>query len=737
VRSALKLLACGRFRIGRAYIALVKVLLVAGTLTIAVGSAPPPATAQDTRCAPRETAAGQVSAAIGGSLYCMDLVPIPELSRFNGLVELQPITAGANVSLTRDGHPRHKLVAVIDSLPPPASLGPFRAYVAWAATLSMDSVKRLGVVTAGRTVLGELQHDQFRLLITIEADANTNVPSGKLVLRGTSPGARLMAHRDVTRSGPLGNAPLAPTTSAGHVHSNWPMPPMDPRFPPMAGMAGLEPDVGPMLPKGDTASVPVAQPRQMLSVSHGDTIRLEAGLVRRRIAGRTFLMYGFNKQYPGPLIQVRQSATVHVDFSNALDQPSTIHWHGIRLDNRFDGVPHLTQHPVAPGGRFLYTVHFPDAGIYWYHSHYREEIQQDLGLYGNILVGGERTSDTAPVNRSEILMLDDLLINDAGLIPFGVDTPTHALMGRFGNVFLVNGERAYNLEVDQGEVVRFYLTNVANARPFNVSFGGARMKLVGSDVGRYEREEWIESVVLAPAERIIVDVLFDRPGDYVFANRIQALNHAYGTYYSQIDTLGLVRVRARPAQPDLRTSFQQLRTHTDVVREIDPYRSRFAHGPDRELILSMRVRDVPSVIAAMATGYPVAIDWNDSMGMMNWATTGNQITWVVRDPRAARENMDVSWTFRRGERVRLRVFNDPNVFHAMAHPIHIHGQRLLVIGRNGVPVANHAWKDTALIQAGETVELLVEMNNPGRWMLHCHIAEHLGSGMMMVFEVTK
>jgi FtsP/CotA-like multicopper oxidase with cupredoxin domain len=713
-----------------------KPALTIGTLALVIASPPKALFAQDSRCAPRETAAGQVSAAIGGSLFCMDLVPIPELSRFPGLLELQPITAGANPSLTRDGHPRYRLIAVIDSLPPASRLGPYRGYIAWAASLSMDSVTRLGEVTAGRTELGELQLDQFRVLITAEADVDAKLRNGKIILRGTSPGARLLAHRDVTRSGPLGNAPLTTTAAAGHDHSDWPMPPMDPRVPPMAGMAGLQPDVAPVLPKGDTASIPFAQPRRVLAVNNGDTIRLEAGLVRRKIAGRTFLMYGFNQQYPGPLIQVKQRATVYVDFANALDQPSTIHWHGIRLDNRFDGVPHLTQHPVAPGSRFLYTVHFPDAGIYWYHPHHREDIQQDLGLYGNILVDAERADAMAPVNRSEVLMLDDLLVNDEGLIPFGVDTPTHALMGRFGNVLLVNGEPSYNLEVNQGEVVRFYLTNVANARPFNISFGGARMKLVGSDVGRYEREEWIESAVLAPAERVIVDVHFDRPGDYLFANRIQALNHAYGTYYAQTDTLGTIRVRSQTARPDLRASFQQLRVHSDVVREIDPYRPSFTRAPDRELTLSMRVGDLPPIIAAMATGYPVAIDWNDSMGMMNWATTGNHITWVVRDARAAQENMAVSWKFRRGELVRLRVFNDPNVFHAMAHPIHLHGQRLLVISRNGVPVSNHAWKDTALIQAGETVELLVEMSNPGRWMLHCHIAEHLGSGMMMVFEVT-
>jgi FtsP/CotA-like multicopper oxidase with cupredoxin domain len=692
--------------------------------------------AQSALCPTRQTSAGVISAARAGSLFCMDLVPVPEHAQITALLELHSVTAGATISVTRTGHPRQRLVAVIDSLPPLVPARGQRAYVAWAATLSLDTIIRLGEVRPGRTELGELQLEQFRVFVSAEPGPNVQQRSGSLLLRGTSPSARLLAHRDVTQSGPMGNAPLALDTAATHHHGAWPMPPMDPRMPVMPGMSALRPDVEPFLPvRRDTARIPSAQPRRILQVRDGDTIRLEAGFVRKRVAGKTFLMYGFNQQYPGPLLQVRQRATMYVELINSIDQPTTLHWHGIRLDNRFDGVPHLTQQPVLPGQRFLYTVHFPDAGIYWYHSHYREDVQQDLGLYGNLLVDSERSDAYGPVHRSEILMLDDLLIGDTGPTPFGADTPTHALMGRFGNVFLVNGEPAYRLQAARGEVVRFFLTNAANARPFNVSIDGARLKLVGSDVGRYEREQWVESVVLAPAERAIVDVRFDRPGEYALTNRVRALNHALGTYYQEADTLASIQVGNAQAQPDLSQPFQQLRTNVDVVREIDDYRADFTRPPDRSLVLSMRTGQLPALVAAMATGFPVPVDWNDAMSMMNWSTTGQQLTWILRDATDQRENMSIQWRFRRGQRVRIRIVNDPEVFHAMAHPIHVHGQRLLVLNRNGTPSTNLAWKDTALIQAGETVELLVEMTNPGRWMLHCHIAEHLGTGMMMAFHV--
>src|SRR5581483_5748541 len=167
---------------------------------------------------------------------------------------------------------------------------------------------------------------------------------------------------------------------------------------------------------------------------------------------------------------VQQNSTITVAFVNHLDQPTAVHWHGIRLENRFDGAVGVTQDPVPPGGRFLYRVHFRDAGIYWYHPHVREDMQQDLGLYGNMLVRPANPAAYEPVNREEVLMLDDLLLGNAGLEPYGDETATHALMGRFGNVFLINGEPRYTISVSRGEVVRFYLTNVSNTRPFNLSF---------------------------------------------------------------------------------------------------------------------------------------------------------------------------------------------------------------------------------------------------------------------------
>jgi FtsP/CotA-like multicopper oxidase with cupredoxin domain len=407
----------------------------------------------------------------------------------------------------------------------------------------------------------------------------------------------------------------------------------------------------------------------------------------------------------------------------------------VRLANRFDGAVGVTQAPIAPGDTFTYVVRFPDAGIYWYHPHVREDIQQDLGLSGNMLVRATAPGYYAPVNREQVLMLDDLLVGSDGPTPHGAESPTHALMGRFGNVMLVNGEPGYRLTVRRSAVVRFFLTNSASARTFNVSFPGARMKIVGSDVGKFEREELVSSVVLAPAERYVIDVEFGRAGRVALVNRVLALDHMMGTYAPEVDTLGIVTVDDAPIAPSYRTEFARLRRNADVAAELAPFRRLFSAPPARSLVLTMRAQGLPSSVSSMLVGINAAVDWNDGMAMMNWLATGREVQWVLRDPDSGKENMAIDWRFRAGGVVKIRVFNDPASSHAMQHPLHLHGQRFLVVSRDGVPATNLVWKDTAIIPAGETVDLLVDMANPGRWMVHCHVAEHLGAGMMGVFTV--
>ena len=228
-----------------------------------------------------------------------------------------------------------------------------------------------------------------------------------------------------------------------------------------------------------------SQPSKIIELKDGDTYVLEAGFIEKEIGNRTYEMLAYNGSIPGPLIKVAQGSEVTIIFKNNTDIEQTLHSHGIRLDNRFDGAPDVTQKAIEPGQSFTHKIEFPDAGIYWYHPHVREDYAQELGLYGNYLVTPSDKGYWSAVNREIPLFLDDILIEN-GEINLSKTATDHALMGRYGNIMLVNGETDYNLKVKKGELVRFYITNAANVRPFNFAIEGMKMKLVGADSGSYE-----------------------------------------------------------------------------------------------------------------------------------------------------------------------------------------------------------------------------------------------------------
>ncbi len=686
-------------------------------------------------------------------LYCIELVPVPAAAGASGRVELAYLPNPFTVAALPDGRLQYQPVAYLSRLPPPGSLGPFTRYVAWIAPTTMDSVARLGTVAEGMTSLPPIDLEKFVILVTAEPSGDAASPRGRIVLRGQSPSTRLQppeivqlalgamidtgAHApSVDHSGHAAHGTSAEIKARG-APASWTSVPMLPGLQMLAAEMALRPQVSPWLPAwSDT--LPLVQPSRLVRLDDGDTLHLDAGLVRRSFKGRDVAMYAFNGQHPGPLLMVPQHAEIVVVLRNSLDQPTTIHWHGVRLDNRFDGVPDLTQAPVAPGGRFAYRVRFPDAGIYWYHPHVREDVQQELGLYGNMLIRSPRPDYYGPSNREEVLLLDDLLLTGSGLVPFGAEAATHALMGRFGDVLLVNGEPDYQLEVRRGEVVRFFLTNVSNTRTLNLSFAGARMKVVASDVGPFAREAWVESIVIAPAERYVVHVRFDAPGTTTLVSRVRGLDHLFGRFFAHVDTLGIIHVAEQAAVPDLAAGFDVLRRDSLATADAERHQDQVSRAPDRSLVLFLRRRDLPFItnqLLQLDSIYFAPIEWIGTMPAMNWASDARQVTWVLRDPATGRENMDIDWRFRRGQIVKLRLVSERQSVHAMQHPVHIHGQRFLILAVNGVPTRHRAWKDTVLLPAGATVDLLIEMSNPGQWMLHCHIAEHLSANMMMAFTV--
>lgn len=484
------------------------------------------------------------------------------------------------------------------------------------------------------------------------------------------------------------------------------------------------------------------QAQAMVDLNDGDSYTFTLQSKKQTIAGREIDALTYNGIVPGPTIRVQQGSIVRLTLKNDLDRATTLHPHGVRVENASDGVPDVTQKAIKPGESFTYTLRFPDAGVFWYHPHIDEVMQQNLGLYGNFLVVPTSTSYLSPVNREEILVLQDMLFNGKKPAPFNDGRSSYyGMMGRYGNVLLINGKTDYRLETKKGEVVRFFITNAANARPFRLAIPGAKMKLIGGDNGKYEQEIFVDNIIISPSERAIVEVLFDTPGELNIANDTPIRVSTMGTVHVSNDSVGTSYVEA----------FNQRRTNQDVKASIDPLRQLFSKQPDKTLDLGFNMMGNGGMMGGngmmghgmMGSGGMMGsssdssdgIEWEDQMGSMSAQMTAVTAGWMITDKETGKTNDKINWSFKQGAYVKIRINNPNTGMHPMQHPFHVHGQRFLVLSENGKANANMVWKDTALLPAGTTIDILIEMSNPGQWMMHCHIAEHLESGMMLNYEV--
>jgi FtsP/CotA-like multicopper oxidase with cupredoxin domain len=534
----------------------------------------------------------------------------------------------------------------------------------------------------------------------------------------------------------------------------------------------------------DPSGLPKALRPGLLELAHGDTLDLRVGPVAKRLGDTTVRMLGYNGSIPGPTLKVRQGTEIVVHVENHGDLDTTVHWHGLRLENRYDGVPHETQAPIPVGGEFTYRIQFPDAGLYWYHPHIREDYTQELGLYGNILVVPAEPDYWPPADRELVLTVDDLLLEDGKIAPFSRTETSYAAMGRFGNVFLTSGDPDLELSAKAGEVVRLWLTNTASTRVFNVALPGATMKLVGGDSGRVEHQELVSEVLLAPSERAVVDVLVERPGELTLEHRTP----------DQTYRLATVAVAGEPIASTAAGEFQVLRRAPELEAERPQLDAWLAAPPDKVLALVAQMDDpaampegagpvtyacpmhpevvsdqpgrcpkcgmkllVTNAMPAAAAGHDHGamdhgahahhdmghgtadgIEWEDDMVEVNRLTTTATMHWKFLDRTTGTDSPAIDWRFTVGDRVKIRLVNEMDSDHPMHHPFHLHGAgRFLVLSRDGVVEPNLVWKDTVLVRTGQVVDILFDVTNPGLWMAHCHIAEHMQSGMMFSFNVAR
>src|SRR4051794_7226228 len=320
----------------------------------------------------------------------------------------------------------------------------------------------------------------------------------------------------------------------------------------------------------DPTGLEPAGPPADVPLSDGDDFPMRIGPVAGRVGADTVRMLAYNGSVPGPTLRVAQHSEVTVRVCNDGDDEATVHWHGLRLDNAYDGVPYETQQPIPIGGEYTYRLRFPDPGLYWYHPHVREDHGLEMGLYGAIVVDPAEPDYWPPADRDLVVTVDDVLIEDGAIAPFSRTGIDHVAMGRFGNVLLTAGRTDWTAAVRTGGVVRLHLVNTANTRLFNVAVAGAPMKLIGGDSGRYEHETFVEEVLLAPSERAIVDVLFDGPGRFPLEHRTPDRPYPLGT----------VEVTGEPSR-SCPSDFGATRTAPEMTAERDRIQAHRARPPDK------------------------------------------------------------------------------------------------------------------------------------------------------------
>jgi FtsP/CotA-like multicopper oxidase with cupredoxin domain len=412
-------------------------------------------------------------------------------------------------------------------------------------------------------------------------------------------------------------------------------------------------------------------------------------------------VWAYNGSVPGPVLRARQGERLRVELENRLPEDTTVHWHGVRTPNAMDGVPHLTQPPIAAnGGRFLYEFDARDAGTFWYHPHLGSSGQVGRGLYGALIV--EEHSSPA-VDRDVVWMLGDWRLDRKARIVEDFDDfmdASHA--GRIGNTVTVNGAIREAFELRAGERIRLRLVNAANARIFGLDFRGHDPIVIALD-GHPVQPHRPEGgrIVLGPAMR--ADIVLDASGEP-------------GRSYPVVDDF--YRGRAYRLL-DLRYAKERLRDG----RAGAPL-PELAANPLSEPDLARAERHRIVFGGGMMGG----------MGMMGMMPGMPGMAWTVNGEPMPEHGHGHEPVLKLGlgRSYVIELVNDT----AWDHPIHLHGHVFRVMTRDGRPARHREWLDTVLMPPHTRAEIAFVADNPGNWMIHCHILEHAHSGLMAVIRVS-
>jgi FtsP/CotA-like multicopper oxidase with cupredoxin domain len=459
---------------------------------------------------------------------------------------------------------------------------------------------------------------------------------------------------------------------------------------------------------GASVALPASLPSGAAALRPAKELRLLAATGQWALVGKRNLntdVWCYDGRIPGPEIRLRQGEPVRITVENRLEQDTTVHWHGIRLPIAMDGVPGLTQPPIRPGDSFVYEFTPPDAGTFWYHPHTNSLEQLGRGMAGALII---EEPEPVAVDRDIVWLLADWRLTSDAQIASDFGNPMEAAMsGRIGNTVTVNGAVSEEVRVRAGERIRLRLINGALARMMTLRFDGHRPVVVaidGQPCNPHEPERG--RVLLGPAMR--VDIVLDMQGEP--GRRYQVIDDFYeGLSYwlTQLAYEDEPPVRAHPLEGSL----------------------ALPKNPLLEPDLATARRHVLTLQGGMMSEGGMG-----GMGGMGIRGMSHSATWAINGHSMTGDGhagMAPLLTLQLGRSYVLTIRNE-TVF---SHPVHFHGHSFRVLSRNGSPVPHRQWADTVLLPPKETVDVAFVADNPGDWMLHCHVTDHQVSGLMTVLRV--
>ena len=421
-------------------------------------------------------------------------------------------------------------------------------------------------------------------------------------------------------------------------------------------------------------------------------IDLEARVARVEIApGQSVEAWTYNGGVPGPLIRVRVGDRLIAHFTNRLPQPTTVHWHGLRVPIQMDGVPGHSQPEVQTGESFTYDFIVPDAGLFWYHPHVMSAAQVGFGLYGALLV--EDPAEQVGVADQLVLVLSDMSLEADGTLEApDAGGSIGTVFGREGSHVLVNGRTHSTLVARAGAPQRWRVVNTAKSRYFNLDLGGSLFRQIGGDGGLQEYAVESDTVVLAPGERAdLIVMLRADPGAELILRSV-LYYRGFGTVEGRFPYDDLITVAMADLPPYSGTPLPEVR------RSIEALPTSGATAVDLQLTLIQAVDSPPE--------YQISGPLFSQKDKILRARLGETQIWTVTNKS--------SWS----------------------HPLHLHGFFFQVLDEKGAPVRPMAWKDTVNIPFDQTLRLVVRFDDrAGSWMFHCHILDHADGGLMGMVEV--